>query len=125
VTATWKVALASTTAGTAIEWYDFRLHGTAAALVFNRLFFPEFEPALGTLAASATFAAGYCARPLGAALFGHIGDTRGRKAMPVWTLLVTGWATALISLLPTYGQVGVLAPIAPLLLRLVQGVGLG
>src|ERR1051325_10255482 len=67
--------------GTAIEWYDFFLYGTAAALVFNRLFFPEFEPALGTVAALATFGAGSLARPLGAVLFGHVGDTRGRKSM--------------------------------------------
>ena len=124
MTPTWKVALASS-AGTAIEWYDFLLYGTAAALVFNRLFFPEFEPPLGTLAALATFASGYCARPLGAALFGHVGDTRGRKAMLIWTLLVMGCATALIGLLPTYDQAGVLAPVALVLLRLVQGVGLG
>jgi metabolite-proton symporter len=124
VTATWKVALAST-AGTAIEWYDFLVYGTVAALVFNRLFFPEFESALGTLAALATFAGGYCARPLGAAVFGHVGDTLGRKPMLVWTLLVMGCATALIGLLPTYDQAGVLAPVALLLLRLVQGVGLG
>jgi MFS transporter, MHS family, shikimate and dehydroshikimate transport protein len=119
-----KVALASFI-GTTIEWYDFLLYGTAAALVFNRLFFPEFDPALGTLAAMATFAAGFVARPLGSALFGHFGDTRGRKAMLVLTLLLMGTATFLIGLLPTYDQVGALAPALLVVLRLGQGIGLG
>src|SRR5215469_2106316 len=110
MTSIWKVAFASFV-GTAIEWYDFLMYGTAAALVFNRLFFPEFEPALGTLAALATFGAGSLARPLGAAVFGHIGDTRGRKSMLILTLLVMGLATALIGVLPTYAQVGVFAPV--------------
>jgi MHS family shikimate/dehydroshikimate transporter-like MFS transporter len=119
-----KVAVASFI-GTTIEWYDFLLYGTAAALVFNRLFFPEFEPALGTLAALATFAAGFVARPLGAAIFGHFGDTRGRRSMLVLTLLIMGTATFLIGLLPTYDQVGFVAPILLVALRLCQGIGLG
>jgi MFS family permease len=120
----WKVA-AACFIGTAIEWYDFLLYGTAAALVFNRLFFPDFEPAFGTLAALATFAAGSLARPLGAAVFGHLGDTRGRKPMLFLTLLCMGLATALIGLLPTYSQVGVLAPVLLVILRMLQGIGLG
>src|SRR5262249_14515029 len=119
-----KIALASFI-GTAIEWYDFLLYGTAAALVFNRLFFPAFDPAVGTLAALATFAAGFVARPFGSALFGHFGDTRGRKSMLVLTLLLTGTATFLMGLLPTYDQVGVLAPVLLVALRLCQGIGLG
>src|SRR6266481_4667370 len=100
-----RVALASFV-GTTIEWYDFMLYGTATALVFNRLFFPTVEPALGTLAALATFATGFAARPLGGALFGHFGDTRGRKSMLVITLLLMGVATSLIGLLPSFDQVG-------------------
>jgi MFS transporter, MHS family, shikimate and dehydroshikimate transport protein len=120
----WKIAIACFV-GTAIEWYDFLLYGTAVALVFNRLFFPDFEPALGTLAALATFAAGSLARPLGAAVFGHLGDTRGRKSMLFLTLLCMGLATALIGVLPTYAHVGLLAPVLLVVLRIVQGIGLG
>ena len=119
-----SVALASLV-GTAIEWYDFLIYGTAAALVFNRLFFPDLDPALGTLAALATFAAGFAARPLGGVLFGHFGDTRGRKSMLVLTLLLMGIATSLIGLLPTYQQIGVAAPALLVGLRLCQGIGLG
>ncbi len=111
--------------GTTIEWYDFLLYGTAAALVFNRLFFPSIDPALGTLAALGTFATGYFARPLGAIIFGHFGDTRGRKAMLFLTLLLTGIATVLVGALPTYEQIGALAPVLLVLLRLCQGIGLG
>jgi MFS transporter, MHS family, shikimate and dehydroshikimate transport protein len=119
-----KVAVASLV-GTIIEWYDFLLYGTAAALVFSRLFFPAFDPAVGTLAALATFGAGFAARPLGGAIFGHFGDTRGRKSMLVLTLLLMGTATFLIGLLPTYDQVGALAPVLLVALRLCQGIGLG
>lgn len=119
-----KIAAASLI-GTTIEWYDFLLYGTAAALVFNRLFFPDLDPAVGTLAAFATFAAGFIARPIGGAIFGHFGDTRGRKSMLFLTLLLMGVTTALIGALPTYQQVGVLAPILLVILRLIQGVGLG
>jgi MHS family shikimate/dehydroshikimate transporter-like MFS transporter len=119
-----RVALASLI-GTTIEWYDFLLYGTAASLVFNRLFFPSLDPAFGTLAALATFAAGLVGRPLGAALFGHFGDTRGRKSMLVSTLLVMGAATTLIGLLPTYSQIGLLALILLVGLRIAQGIGLG
>jgi MHS family shikimate/dehydroshikimate transporter-like MFS transporter len=118
------VALASFV-GTTIEWYDFLLYGTASALVFNRLFFPTLDPSLGTLAALATFAVGFGARPLGGAIFGHFGDTRGRKSMLVASLLLMGMATVAMGLLPTYEQVGVSAPIVLIGLRIAQGVGLG
>lgn len=121
---TRKVILASFV-GTAIEWYDFYLYGTAAALVFNRLFFPEVDPLVGTLAAFGTFAAGFLARPVGGVVFGHFGDRLGRKKMLVYSLLGMGSATFLIGLLPTYAAIGVAAPILLLLLRLVQGFAVG
>ena len=111
--------------GTTIEWYDFFLYGAAAALVFNKLFFPSFDPLVGTLLAFATFGVGFAARPLGGIVFGHYGDKIGRKAMLVTTLLLMGGATFLIGLLPTYGSVGTLAPILLIALRLVQGFALG
>src|SRR3954463_14102194 len=92
--------------GTAIEWYDFFLYGTAAALVFNRLFFPAVDPAAGTMAAFGTYAVGFLARPLGGVLFAHYGDRVGRKSVLVATLLVVGVTTFLIGLLPTYETVG-------------------
>ncbi len=119
-----QVALASFI-GTTVEWYDFFLYGTAAAVVFAPLFFPETEPLIGTLLAFATFGVGFAARPLGGIFFGHFGDRIGRKAMLVTTLLLMGIATFAIGLLPTYGQVGVLAPILLVFLRLVQGFSLG
>ncbi len=119
-----KVALASFI-GTTIEWYDYFLYGTAAALVFNQLFFPNVEPLIGTLAAFATFAVGFVARPLGGAIFGHYGDRIGRKAMLVLTLLMMGIATFLVGLLPTYETIGIWAPILLVVLRLVQGFGVG
>ena len=111
--------------GTAIEWYDFFLYGTAAALVFNRLFFPNFDPIAGTMAAFATYAVGFFARPLGGVIFGHFGDRIGRKSMLVTTLMLMGLATFCVGLLPTYGQVGVLAPVLLVALRFVQGLGVG
>src|ERR1700737_1123016 len=101
-----KVALASFV-GTAIEWYDFFLYGTAAALVFNKLFFPEFDPLVGTLAAFATFSVGFLARPLGGVVFGHFGDRIGRKTMLFLTLLIMGTSTFLVGVLPTYATVGI------------------
>src|SRR5271165_5584249 len=97
--------------GTAIEWYDFFLYGTAAALVFNRLFFPTYDPLVGTVLSFATFAVGFVARPIGGVVFGHFGDRLGRKAMLSLTLLIMGVATFAIGLLPTYGQIGVWAPV--------------
>ncbi|GAA4917849.1 putative MFS family arabinose efflux permease [Actinomycetospora succinea] len=111
--------------GTSIEWYDYYIFGTAAALVFGSLFFPQFSSVAGTLAAFGTFAVGFIARPLGAAVIGHFGDRLGRKAMLVLTLLLTGGATALIGLLPTYAAIGIGAPLLLVLLRLLQGFGVG
>jgi MHS family shikimate/dehydroshikimate transporter-like MFS transporter len=111
--------------GTIIEWYDFLIYGTAAALVFNTLFFPNFDPLTGTLAALGTYAVGFIARPLGGAIFGHFGDRLGRRSMLMLTLIVMGAGTFLIGLLPTYAQIGIWAPILLILLRLVQGLGLG
>ena len=119
-----RVVLASFI-GTAIEWYDFFLYGTAAALVFNRLFFPTIDPHAGTMAAFATYAVGFFARPLGGILFGHFGDRLGRKSMLITTLMLMGVATSLIGVLPTYAQAGVLAPVLLVTLRFVQGLGVG
>ena len=119
-----QVALASFI-GTAIEWYDFFLYGTAAALIFGELFFPEFSSTAGTLAAFSTYAVGFAARPLGGIVFGHYGDKIGRKAMLVLSLLIMGVATALIGLLPTFESIGVLAPILLVVLRFCQGIGVG
>src|SRR5580704_4807668 len=104
-TAIRKVAFASFI-GTTIEWYDFYIYGTAAALTFPRLFFPQFSAFAGTLASFATFGVAFVARPIGGILFGHFGDRVGRKAMLVTTLLVMGAATFLVGLLPTYAQAG-------------------
>ena len=111
--------------GTTIEWYDFFLYGTAAALVFNRLFFPTLSPVAGTLSAYGTFAVGFVARPLGGVVFGHYGDRVGRKKMLVWSLLIMGIATALIGLTPSYDQIGIWAPALLVTLRFVQGFGVG
>jgi MFS transporter, MHS family, shikimate and dehydroshikimate transport protein len=119
-----QVALASFI-GTAIEWYDFFLYGTAAALIFGELFFPEFSSTAGTLAAFSTYAVGFAARPLGGIVFGHYGDKIGRKAMLVLSLLIMGISTALIGLLPTFESIGVLAPILLVVLRFCQGIGVG
>jgi MFS transporter, MHS family, shikimate and dehydroshikimate transport protein len=119
-----QVALASFI-GTAIEWYDFFLYGTAAALIFGELFFPEFSSTAGTLAAFSTYAVGFAARPLGGIVFGHYGDKIGRKAMLILSLLIMGIATALIGVLPTFESIGVLAPILLVVLRFCQGIGVG
>jgi MHS family shikimate/dehydroshikimate transporter-like MFS transporter len=111
--------------GTIIEWYDFLIYATAAALVFNKAFFPTFDPLAGTLAALGSYAVGFLARPLGGALFGHFGDRLGRKSMLVATLFIMGLSTFLIGLLPTYASIGVFAPILLILLRVIQGIGLG
>ncbi|HEY8433759.1 MAG TPA: MFS transporter [Sphingomicrobium sp.] len=111
--------------GTTIEWYDFFLYGSAAALVFNKLFFPSFDPLVGTLLAFATYAVGFVARPLGGIVFGHFGDRIGRKKLLMWSLIAMGLATVLIGLLPSYGNVGVWAPIGLIVLRVVQGFAVG
>jgi metabolite-proton symporter len=111
--------------GTAIEWYDFLIYGTAAALVFNKLFFPALDPMIGTIAAFGSYAVGFVARPIGGAIIGHYGDRLGRKAMLATTLLIMGCGTFLIGCLPTYQQIGIWAPILLVALRFVQGIGLG
>ena len=111
--------------GTTIEWYDFFLYGSAAALVFNKLFFPEFDPLTGTLLAFATYALGFVARPVGGIVFGHFGDRIGRKRLLMLSLILMGVATVLIGLLPTYAQIGIWAPLALIALRLVQGFAVG
>jgi metabolite-proton symporter len=111
--------------GTSLEWYDFFIYGTAAALVFNKLFFPTFDPLIGTLLAFTTYAVGFVARPLGGIVFGHYGDKLGRKNVLVVTLLLMGIATFLIGTLPTYDTIGVWAPILLVTLRFLQGLGLG
>lgn len=117
--------LVASSVGSALEWYDFFIYGTAAALVFGELFFPKLDPASATLASFATFGVGFFARPFGGLVFGHLGDKLGRKPVLVITLLLVGVGTFLIGLLPTYEQVGVLAPVLLVLLRLVQGFGAG
>jgi metabolite-proton symporter len=119
-----KVAIASLI-GTSVEWYDYFLYGTAAALVFNKLFFPSYDPLIGTLLAFGTFAVGFLARPIGGIIFGHYGDKIGRKKMLYLTLLIMGIGTAFIGLLPTYATIGVWAPILLVTMRLAQGFGLG
>jgi metabolite-proton symporter len=119
-----KVVVASLI-GTMIEWYDFFLYGFAAALVFNHLFFPSYDPWMGTLLAFATYALGFVARPIGGIVFGHYGDRIGRKRLLMLSLIMMGVATVLIGLLPTYEQVGVWAPIALIALRLIQGFAVG
>lgn len=115
----------SSVIGTTVEWYDFLIYGTAAALVFNKLFFPSFDPVVGTIAAFGSYAVGFLARPLGGAIFGHFGDRLGRKAMLSLTIIIMGVGTFLIGCLPTYDQIGIWAPILLVALRLVQGLGIG
>ena len=111
--------------GTTIEWYDFFIYGTAATLVFGKLFFPTGDPLISTLSALGTFAVGIAVRPLGGIIFGHYGDRLGRKSMLVLTLTMMGAATFLIGLLPTFESIGALAPILLVVLRITQGLGLG
>ncbi|MFJ2597893.1 MFS transporter [Streptomyces erythrochromogenes] len=120
-----KRIVAASLIGTTIEWYDFFLYGSAAALVFNELFFPDSEPLVGTLLAFLTYAIGFAARPLGGLVFGHYGDKIGRKRLLVLSLLLMGGATFAMGLLPTHASIGVGAPVLLTLLRLVQGFALG
>lgn len=119
-----RVALSSLL-GTAIEYYDFLVYGTMSALVFGRVFFPDSDPAVATIAAFGTLAAGYVARPLGGILFGHFGDRLGRKRMLVLTMGLMGAASFLIGLLPTFAAVGVTAPLLLVALRVIQGIAIG
>ncbi|MFF0409943.1 MFS transporter [Kitasatospora sp. NPDC004745] len=117
--------VAASLIGTTIEWYDYFLYGTAAALVFNKLFFPNSDPLTGTLLSFLTYAIGFAARPVGALVFGHFGDRVGRKKLLVLSLLLMGGSTTLIGALPTYDSIGAAAPVLLTALRLVQGFALG
>ncbi|MBS0437573.1 MAG: MHS family MFS transporter, partial [Proteobacteria bacterium] len=122
---TIRRVVASALVGATIEWYDFFLYGVVAGIVFNKLYFPAGDPVVATLLAYTTFAVGFVTRPLGGVLFGHFGDKLGRKSMLILTLMIMGVATFLIGLVPTYESIGIWAPIALLLLRVLQGIGLG
>jgi len=111
--------------GSTIEWFDFYIYGTAAALVFDKVFFPELEGPIGTLVAFATFWVGFLARPLGGIIFGHFGDRLGRKKTLIITLLLMGVSTTLIGVLPGYASIGVAAPVILITIRMIQGIGLG
>src|SRR5579862_5499507 len=111
--------------GATIEWYDFFLYGVVAGIVFNKLYFPGTDPVVSTLLAYTTFAVGFVARPVGGVIFGHFGDRIGRKSVLVMTLMIMGVATFLIGLIPTYESIGVWAPLLLLLMRILQGLGLG
>ncbi len=115
----------SAVVGATIEWYDFFLYGVAAGIVFNKLYFPSHDPVVSTLLAYATFAVGFVTRPLGGVIFGHFGDRIGRKSMLIMTLMIMGVATFLIGMVPTYAQIGIGAPVLLLLMRVLQGMGLG
>jgi metabolite-proton symporter len=117
--------IAASLIGTTIEWYDFFLYGAAAALVFNKLFFPSFDPLVGTLLAFATYAVGFVARPLGGIVFGHYGDRIGRKKLLMWSLVLMGLATILIGLMPGYASIGIWAPVGLIVLRVFQGFAVG
>src|SRR5947209_14514887 len=111
--------------GTAIEWYDFFLYGTMATLVFPKIFFPETDATVGTLLSLVTFLVGFIARPIGGAIFGHLGDRIGRKSTLIATLLLMGISTLIIGFLPGYTAIGIAAPLILALLRLGQGLGVG
>jgi metabolite-proton symporter len=111
--------------GTTLEWYDFTVYNTLAALIFNHLFFPSFDPLSGTILAFSTYAVGYISRPIGGVVFGHLGDRLGRRFVLVATLVLMGITTGMMGLLPTYASVGIWSPILLVSLRFVQGVALG
>src|SRR5689334_3898183 len=120
-----RALLLSSSIGSVIEWYDFFVFASAAALVFDRVFFPAADPRTGVLLSLMTYAVGFVTRPLGGVVFGVLGDRYGRKRVLVWSLLLMGVATMGVGLLPGYASIGVLAPIALVLLRLVQGFAVG
>src|SRR5438309_7114795 len=120
-----RKAVIASTIGTAIEWYDFFLYGTAAGLVFGKLFFPNSDPLTATLAAFGTYFIGFVGRPIGAAIFGHYGDRIGRKATLIATLLCMGIATFLIAFVPTYQSIGIWGAVLLTILRMIQGIGVG
>ena len=117
--------VAASVIGATIEWYDFFLYGIVAGIVLNKLYFPAHDPVVSTMLAYTTFAIGFVARPLGGVVFGHFGDKLGRKSMLVMTLMIMGVATVIIGLIPTYEQIGVAAPILLLIMRILQGIGIG
>ena len=121
---TGRLAAASAV-GTTLEWYDFTVYNTLAALIFNRLFFPSFDPLIGTILAFSTYAVGYISRPIGGVLFGHVGDRLGRRFVLFVTVTIMGFTTGLMGLLPTYASGGILSPVLLVSLRFVQGVALG
>jgi len=118
-------ALVASTVGTTIEWYDFLLYGQVTGLVFGKLFFPQSDPIVGVLQAFAVFFVGFLGRPIGAAIFGHWGDRIGRKATLIATLLVTGIATMAVGLVPTYESIGIWGAVLLVIIRLIQGIGVG
>src|SRR6201993_4044264 len=120
-----RKAVVAATVGTTIEWYDFFIYGTAAGLIFPKLFFPHEDPVTGTLAAFGTYFIGFVGRPIGAAIFGHYGDRIGRKATLIATLLCMGIATFLIAFVPTYSQIGIWGAVILTVLRMIQGIGVG
>src|ERR1700686_3445452 len=120
-----RKAVIASTVGTAIEWYDFFLYGTAAGLIFGKLYFPNEDPLTASLAAFGTYFIGFVGRPIGAAIFGHYGDRIGRKATLIATLLLMGTATFLIAFVPTYDQIGIWGAVILTVLRFIQGVGVG
>lgn len=120
-----RITILGAIVGTAVEWYDYYLYATAAATVFNKLFFPSYAPLTGTLLSFATFAIGFCVRPFGSVVFGRLGDRIGRKRVLIITLLLMGGSTTLMGVLPTYAQVGMLAPVLLSVLRALQGLGSG
>src|SRR5947208_976712 len=120
-----RKAVIAATVGTTIEWYDFFIYGTAAGLVFGKLYFPNQEPLAATLAAFATYFVGFVGRPIGAAIFGHYGDRIGRKATLIATLMLMGIATFLVAFVPTYASIGIWGAVILTILRFIQGVGVG
>src|ERR1700758_440931 len=120
-----RKAVIASTIGTTIEWYDFFIYGTAAGLIFGKLYFPNEDPLTATLAAFATYFIGFASRPVGAAIFGHYGDRIGRKATLIATLMLMGIAAFLIAFVPTYSSIGVWGGITLTILRTIQGIGVG
>src|SRR6202142_4320103 len=120
-----RKAVIAATVGTTIEWYDFFLYGTAAGLVFGKLYFPNSDPLTATLAAFGTYFIGFASRPIGAAIFGHFGDRIGRKATLIATLMLMGIATFLIAFVPGYASIGIWGAVLLTILRMIQGIGVG
>ena len=120
-----RKAVIAATVGTTIEWYDFFLYGTAAGLIFPKLFFPNSDPLTGTLASFSTYFIGFVGRPIGAAIFGHYGDRIGRKATLIATLMLMGVATFAIAFVPSYAEIGIWGAVILTILRMLQGIGVG